>query len=478
MQVFRLVVFAVLFALSFPLEGAATTMFSARVKVALCPSFAEEGIELRIKYSIGDDPNVFEAAIVSQSINVQSNKGTFQVYLPATYGRTPIHVFAHCVNAAGVSSPSNSVSISNCDVLAAQDQDGDGLADNLEDTDCSNSYNAGDPTNAASIDTDGDGMLDMAEIVSGTDPRNPGSNPRPNIFSAGVFDPDGNGDANPIVWRPANGTWYLRDFFVSGNHLAVQFGLPGDIPFTFTPNGATSNVGVIRNIGGWLHWLLREPGFRHADGSRAGIVLFGLPGDQIIPGPWETPGVTNPAVVRFQDGAWQFYIYLSTGGIRVTRWGVAGDVPKVQDYDGDGLFDIAVYRPKKQIQYIIRSQDQKVRSYHFGSPARDHSFRGDTSGDGTDDITFWNPLTGMFQTMVSDNGFNAELTARKHAHYYAALQLGLYGVHVPLSWNRQNGQVLYTVVDHASGYRYYREENSAQNSPVALQWGLAGDFQG
>ncbi len=457
---------------------ASTTSFSARVKLHLCRPYRDGGVEVQIKYKVEGSKKARGTKIVSQSFNEERTAGTFQVYLPATYGRTPIHVFAYCVNNHGVSIPSNSVTITNCDALALQDSDRDGLSDDIEDTDCSNSFTDGDLSNSGSVDTDGDGMLDLNEVITGTDPKNPASSPRPYVLAGAPFDPDGDTNSNPVVWRSSSATWFVRDFFTPGNHLAFPFGLPGDIPAVYNPPSAPSDVVAIRNIDGWLHWFFRGLGFRKADGSWTNMLLFGRYGDQIAIGPWETPGVSNPAIIRYENHAWQFYVYASDGTFRQTSWGRAGDVPKVQDYDGDGLFDVAVYRPLKKAHYIIYSGDGSIGIYKFGQPGRDHSFRGDVTGDGIDDITCWEPTTGMFETMLSDNGFDSGLALRGDPLYYTAQQLGLYGVHTPLSWNAQGGLVLYTVVDHATGHRYFRVDNNPETLPSEMQWGLAGDSQG
>ena len=460
---------------------AASTMpetFQARVTLELCPEYTYGGVVLDVDYTVGTDPTVHSADIVSQSIDTANRTATLVLRFPSTYGTLPFNVIGFCRNSAGTSAASNSLSVSNCDALALYDNDRDGIANNLEDINCDNSFSPGDVSNPDNVDTDGDGVRDLVERVSGTDPTNAGSSPRPYVFSGGVFDPDHDGNANPMVWRPGNATFYVRDFGQPGVHIAVPFGIAGDVPFTYTPQGSTSNVGVIRNVNNALHWYFNGPGVQLENGSRSNDVQFGIFGDNLIPGPWETPGITNPAVARLYNGEWSFFIFKRDGSVKIQNWGGNGDIPKVEDHDGDGVFDIAVYRPGDQKTYIIRSTDSQPEIYTFGSGTADHTVRGDYDGDGIDDISFWEPVSGMFSSMTSRYGFN-DTDARAHdSRYYVELQLGLYYVHLPLSWNTQAGKVLYTVVDHASGWRYWRAGNELDSPVQGVQWGIAGDHQG
>lgn len=459
-------------------EAAIPTTFRARVTLALCPEYPFGDVGIEIKYMVGSDPQVINLTILSQSIDTQRNVGTFEVDLPTGFGTTPLNVFAHCTNSFGSSQASNSRAITNCDNLALQDTDNDGLANNIEDTNCDNFFSFTDQSNSNHFDTDGDGLYDLVELLSGTDRVNAGSSPRPWVFAGAPFDPDGDGDSNPVAWRVSSGTWFVKDFVLPGQHISFQYGLPGDTPIVYDPDGFTTNVGVIRNVDNLYFWFLRGAGFLKSDGSRENLIPFGLKGDHIILGPWEKPGVTNPAVARLVNGFWFFYIYMSDGTFRQQVWGQGLDVPKVQDYDGDGIFDFAVYRPSEQKTYVIRSSDLNVEVLNFGTGSSDYTFRGDITGDGKDDLTFWEPVTGIFNTLLSDSGFD-DVKARSGDPIFAqTTQLGLYFIHLPMSWNMQKGKVLYTVVDHAAGLRYFREDNELSNPIQWTQWGLPGDSLG
>ena len=449
------------------------------VELSLCPERTVQTVDIAVKYRLADELTYAPATILSQEIDEDTNTAVFQIEVPGNLSFTPIHVAAFCSNSFGEGDPSNEVTFNNCDSLATADSDFDGIANNLEDNNCDNFFSPGDLSNPNNLDTDGDGIRDLIEVLSFTDPTNPGSSPRPKIFSGAPFDPDGDGNANPVVFRSSAGFWFIRDFVNPGNHLAFQFGAPGDIPFVYDSlASATTDVGVIRPIGLDYLWLFRGQGFINSAGAPINSLQFGIFGDNVIPGPWETPGVTSPAVARLFNGTWYFNIMQRDGSVRVVLWGGEADVPMVSDYDGDGLFDVAVYRPREERIYIIRSADQLVNIYDYGTETSEFIFRGDVTGDLVDDITFWEPINGTFFGMISDNGFNDALAQAEDPNHFRGVQLGLFFVHLPLSWNNRGGQTLYTVVDHGTGFRFYREDNNTSNPITAIQWGLPGDSQG
>src|SRR6185436_13528439 len=70
-----------------------------------------------------------------------------------------------------------------------RDSNGNGIPDNLEDSDNDGLTNLAEQTNGTnpgSSDTDGDGWDDNGEIIDGTDPNNPASSPLQIVTSARV----------------------------------------------------------------------------------------------------------------------------------------------------------------------------------------------------------------------------------------------------------------------------------------------------
>jgi len=453
--------------------------FPFKVELDLCSEYQLGGVDVSVKYRVEPNPDFVEAEILSSVVDEVENSAVFEILIPAQFGTRNIAVAAFCSNSFGESIASNEVLTSNCQSLETIDSDLDGLSNAAEDLNCDNFYSPGDLSNPDNLDTDGDGVRDFIELLYQTDPSNPGSSPRPRIYSGMSFDPDGNGNSNPVAFRPTTGNWFIKDFTSPDNHIAINFGLAGDTPFVYQSAGAeTSDLGVIRLVGTDYQWLFRGSGFHNSAGQSQNSLNFGIFGDNIIPGPWEREGITNPAVARLVNGTWFFYILEATGNVRISIWGGDGDIPAVADYDGDGLFDIAVYRPSNSTLYTINSSDGVIQILEFGTFTAEFSFRGDVTGDGKDDITFWEPVNGLFTSLLSDQGFDDQLGAARDPEHYLEMQLGLIIVHLPLSRNSQNGKDLLTVVDHATGYRFSRPDNNPSAQIIAEQWGLTGDSLG
>ena len=123
---------------------------------------------------------------------------------------------------------------------------------------------------------------------------------------------------------------------------------------------------------------------------------------------------------------------------------------------------------------IYNSSDSKIQQIPFGSSTSEFNFRGDISGDGKADLTFWEPISGIYTSLLSEGDFNLD-TADS---FSKDVQLGLYYTHIPLPFYRQNGKELLTVVDHSRGLRYSRENNEANGDFLVTSWGLPGDSQG
>jgi hypothetical protein len=177
----------------------------------------------------------------------------------------------------------------------------------------------------------GDLYWGKAECGVTPPPRNP------------VSDFDGNNTTDVAVFRPANGTWFLR----TTSPTAVTWGQSGDVPVPGDYNGdGTTDIAVFRPSTG--AWYLRTP--------TPQFVLWGETGDIPVPGDYDGNGTTDVAIFRPATGTW----YLRTGSPTAVFWGQNGDVPAPGDYDGNGTTDIAVFRPANNGWYIRTPAPQFV----------------------------------------------------------------------------------------------------------------------
>ena len=120
-------------------------------------------------------------------------------------------------------------------------------------------------------------------------------------------------------------------------------------------------------------------------------------------------GIRDLAVWRPGDGIW--YIQRSSdGGLSSPQWGsgALNDVPVPGDYDGDGITDVAVWRPSEGNWYVLRSSDGGITTTQWGSGALNDVPRpGDYDNDGKTDMAVWRPSDGIWYVLrSSDGGFS------------------------------------------------------------------------
>ncbi len=110
-------------------------------------------------------------------------------------------------------------------------------------------------------------------------------------------------------------------------------------------------------------------------------------------------GKSDLAVFRANDATW-YVRHSSDGSIRAEQFGLATDKLVPADYDGDGKVDIAVFRPADGRWYVLQSTDGGLRSQHFGQQG-DTPVAADYDGDGKADFAVYR--AGLWYILQSES---------------------------------------------------------------------------
>ncbi len=180
-------------------------------------------------------------------------------------------------------------------------------------------------------------------------------------------DYDGDGTAEPAVFRPATGLWSVAGL------TRAFFGGAGDraAPADFDGDGACG-IAVFRAEGGlWsVRFLTR--------------FYIGSSGDWPLPGDYDGEGTDEAGLFRPASGEWMVR--------SLTRFylGSSADRPVPGDYGGEGRRIAAVYRPCSGLWSI-----RDLTRIYFGN-CFDSPLPADLDGDGTDDAVLFRSSAGMW----------------------------------------------------------------------------------
>ena len=214
------------------------------------------------------------------------------------------------------------------------------------------------------VDNDGDGRTDFSILR----------------FPAGPPSPISYWNLNSTTGVQVSGVW---------GDAQTDFPTPGDFDGDGRDDLALYRDGTLANP--QSVFLI----FRSSDNTGS-MTSFGLDNDVPVARDYDGDGRTDIATYRGGAAAgnqsFWFIRRSTTGTDQTVAWGTRGatgndrDVPIPGDYDGDGRFDIAVYRigtlMPSNTYIILRSSDSQAVFQPFGNFSVDYIVPGDYDGDG------------------------------------------------------------------------------------------------
>lgn len=168
-------------------------------------------------------------------------------------------------------------------------------------------------------------------------------------------------------------------------------------------------------------------------------------------------GIAELAVFRPSDASWR-YVTTNLSLLRNVQFGASSDKPVVGDYDGDGHADIAVYN--NGTWTTLQSSDGATRVLQLGQSG-DRPVQDDYDGDGKTDVAVWRQSTGTWLVQTSSNGQTDQT------------QFGQSG-DIPVNGDYDG--------DGKSDISYFRPSNgtwnrinSSNGATISIPFGTAGD---
>ena len=212
------------------------------------------------------------------------------------------------------------------------------------------------------------------------------------------FDGDGKTDLAVVFNYYGSLGWYIAES-KTNTVRALLWGKPGDqlVPADYDGDGK-AEVAVMRNG----EWCILDIG---ADGSLLATVRYwGESDDFGVPADFDGDGLADLAIYRTNpDNSKSWWILFSSYKdgdeelpyFGIANWGSIFDVPLAADWNGDGKADFAVYRPSTGEWFFVDNTSTSAYVLQWGLPG-DIPVVGDFNGDGNLEPSVFRPSTGSW----------------------------------------------------------------------------------
>jgi hypothetical protein len=195
---------------------------------------------------------------------------------------------------------------------------------------------------------------------------------------------------------------------------------------------------------------------------------LGQPGDSVsLTVDWDGDGLSDFSTARYAaEVVWRI-LPSTSGELEETQWGSStlGDFFAAADYDGDGKFDIAVFRAG--VWYIIESSTSTIR-YDFWGTSGDVPAPNDFDGDGKADLAIARSVSGQRVWWIK-NSSDGEINVYNWGLSSDAFFTGRADFD-------GDGKADLLVIRNEGGQRVYYIRRSSDGEMQVIHWGLSSDL--
>ena len=209
---------------------------------------------------------------------------------------------------------------------------------------------------------------------------------------------DGDGKSDVSVFRPSEGNWYLNRS--TAGFSAVNWGISTDrlVPADYDGDGKT-DFAIFRATAD-----SSQPDFYVLNSQTLTVTgaSWGIAGD--IPIIDDYDGDNKDDIAVFRNSTKVFYIIKSNGGVFTFSRDSLFGTPTAGDFDGDGKADFATLNSNGWTVVFSTLNYESELSYGIGTTPGDKPVHADYDGDGIDDLAAFRPSDGTWTIRKSSGG--------------------------------------------------------------------------